>query len=86
MKEEISKSEAENKINEFFLDIINKTPKEIDKIKKLAMTKKTKLKEKRKFFCKYCSFPYKNSKIKIKNKMKSVTCQNCGKINRWKIE
>ena len=80
-----SKTEAKKEIDEFFKDIKNKSPKEIKKIKRLAMSKKIPLKEKRKLFCKKCLSPYKNPKIRIKNKIKSIKCENCGYISRWKI-
>jgi RNase P subunit RPR2 len=81
----ISKSAASKKIDEFFKDIKNKTPKDIKKIKRLAMAKKIPLKEKRRLFCKKCLFPYNNPKIRIKNKIKSIECSNCGYISRWKL-
>jgi len=82
----ISKTEAKKQIQEFFENIKNKTPKEIKKIKKLAMKYNLPLKEKRKLFCKKCLAPYKNPKIRIKNKMKIITCQECGYVNRWKVK
>ena len=86
-KQNISKQEAKKEIEEFFKDKENKKPKEIKKIKKLAMSFNIPLKEKRKLFCKKCFsvFNSKNSKIKIKNKIKSVTCQSCGYVSRWRI-
>ena len=45
----ISKTQAKEIIENFFKNIKNKTPKEIKKIKKLAMRKNIPLKEKRKF-------------------------------------
>ncbi len=80
-----SRTEMKKQIDDFFKDIKNKTPKEIKKIKKLAMSKNFPLKEKRKLFCKKCSSIYKRPKIRIKNKIKSVTCENCNYISRWKI-
>ena len=85
MNIKISKSEAQKQIEEFFENISEKKPKEIKKIKRLAMNKKISLKEKRKLFCKYCLSPYKNSKTRIKNKIKSIECNNCEKISRWKL-
>ncbi|MFA4952627.1 MAG: hypothetical protein WC584_00215 [Candidatus Pacearchaeota archaeon] len=85
MNKKLSKTEALKEIENFFKDIQGKTPKEIKKIKKLAMSYNIPLKEKRKLFCKKCFAIYKNPKIRIKNKMKSVTCENCGNVGRWKI-
>ena len=80
-----NKKEAEKGINEFFSDIKNKRAKDIKKMKKLAMHYKIKLKDKRKVFCKYC-YGVLKGKIRIRNKMKSVVCFNCRKINRWRIK
>ena len=81
----ISKTEAKKQIEEFFLNIKDKTPKEVKKIKKLSMSFNLPLKEKRRTFCKKCLSPYKIQKIRIRNKIKSVVCKNCGYINRWRI-
>ncbi len=81
----LSKSEAKAQIQEFFSKIEGKTPKEIKKMKKLAMRYNIHLKELRKKFCKKCFVPYKNPKIRIKDTIKSVTCENCGYIERWRI-
>ena len=80
-----SKTEAKNKVQKFFVDIKNKNPKEIKKIKRLAMQGNVSLKDSRKKFCKKCLSPYRNPKIRIKNKTKSITCENCNYISRWKI-
>jgi len=85
MKKTLSKSEAKKQVEEFFLDIKNKTPKEIKKIKRFAMAYNIPLKEKRKLFCKKCLGPHKTPKIRIKNKMKSVGCENCAYVSRWKL-
>lgn len=83
----ISKKDAEKKVADFFLGIKSKIPKQIKKIKNFAMNKKISLKNKRKLFCKKCLTPYSgNEKIRIKNKIKSVECSKCKKINRWKIK
>jgi RNase P subunit RPR2 len=87
MKKNLSKSEVVKQIEEFFLNIKNKTPKEIKKIKRLAMKYNIPLKKKRKLFCGKCLMPYSGKeKNRIKNKIKSTECGNCGKINRWKIK
>ena len=54
MKTELTRKEAEKKINEFFLYIKSKGPEQIRKIKRLAMHYKIKLKDKRKLFCQKC--------------------------------
>ena len=81
----ISKTETEKEIKEFFKDIKNKTPKEVRKIKKLAMSHNIKLEDHRKKFCKNCYSPI-EGKIRIKDKIKSVRCKNCGHISRYKIK
>ena len=85
MKSKISKTEARKEIDKFFINVKNKTPREIKKIKKLAMKYNLPLKEKRKLFCKKCLVPYKNPRVRIKNKIKSVECENCGNVGRWKL-
>jgi RNase P subunit RPR2 len=82
----ISKTETEKKIKDFFENIENKSPKEVKKIKKLAMSQNISLKELKKKFCKKCFSPFRNFKVRIKNGIKSVECKNCGEINRWKIK
>jgi RNase P subunit RPR2 len=86
MKEKLSKTEVKKEIEEFFENIKTRTPREIKKIKKLAMKHSIKLGSLRKKFCKKCFSHYKNSKTRIKNKIKSVVCENCGYISRWKIK
>jgi len=83
----ISKKQAEKRVDDFFLDIKNKNSKQLKKIKALAMNKKISLKNKRKLFCKRCLMPYSgNEKVRIKKGIKSVECKNCGKVNRWKVK
>lgn len=83
MKKTISKSQAEEKIDDFFKNIKSKTPEEMRKIKRLASSYKIPLKEKRKLFCKYCLNPYIKSKIRIKNGKKSIECEHCKKVSRY---
>lgn len=86
VKTKISKTDAKEKIDKFFLEIKNKSPKEILKIKKLAMSKNISLKKYKTFFCSSCLNPYTGSeKIRIKNGFKTITCPNCRKIKRIKI-
>lgn len=86
MKQKLTKQQIRKELEEFFDKIKSKTSKEVKKIKVLAMSKNISLKEKRKTFCRKCLTPYNNPKIRIKNKIKSVTCENCGYIARWKIK
>jgi len=86
MKLKTSKSEAKKEISNLFSEIESKTPKEIKNIKRLAMSYNVALGEKKKTFCKKCFSFYKNPQIKIKNKLKVVTCKNCGYVSRWRIK
>ncbi|MAH03560.1 hypothetical protein CMI39_02115 [Candidatus Pacearchaeota archaeon] len=81
------KSEARKQVQEFFSNIKNKSPKQLKKIKRLAMNNNIPLKESRKLFCKKCYivFNQNNSKIRIKKGKKIVACLNCNYISRWKL-
>ncbi len=81
-----SKTEAKTQIEFFFKNIKDKTPKEVKKIKRLAMSYNIPLKHYRKTFCKRCLVPYKKPKIRIKNNVKNVTCEKCGFVARWKLK
>jgi RNase P subunit RPR2 len=82
-----SKTESQEKVNEFFKNIESKTPKEIKKIKKVAMGQKISLKKFRKEFCKKCLVPYSGKeKVRINHGIKSITCEKCGNISRWKMK
>jgi len=85
MKKGISKIQAKGEIEKFFSNIQNKTPKEIEKIKNLAKSHKICMKNYKKSFCKKCFTPYKNPKIRIKNKLKSVLCKNCRYVARYNL-
>jgi len=84
-KKEISKTEAKKKIEEFFLNIKQKSPENFKKIKKIAMRYKISLKEYKKLFCKKCLIPYSSPRIRIKNKMRVIECENCGHRLRKKL-
>ncbi len=86
MKKKESKKEVSKRIKDFFLDIKNKSPEQIKKIKRLAMKRRINLKENRKTFCKKCFNPYRTPKIRIKSGIKTVTCENCGYVSRWKVK
>ncbi|MBT96586.1 MAG: hypothetical protein QF567_01110 [Candidatus Pacearchaeota archaeon] len=83
----ISKQEAEKQIKEFFSNIKNRSPKEVKKIKKIAMSYNFPLKSLRKLFCKKCYvvFNRDNFKIRIKNNKKVITCLDCNYLSRWKL-
>ena len=86
MLKKTSKKDAEKQISEFFSNIKDKNPKEVKKIKRLSMKFNLPLKDKRKSFCRKCFIPYKTPKTRIKNKTKSILCENCGYVGRWKIK
>ena len=81
----LSKQEIQEKIQEIFSS--NPSPKQIKKIKKLAMSKNIKLGNLRKKFCKKCYsfFNTNNSEIKIKKPYRIIKCRKCGYLSRWKI-
>ncbi len=85
MNNKISKTQAKEIIDSFFLEIKDKTPRDVKKIKKLAMRFNIKLGERRKRFCKFCLTPYKNQQVRIKKDYKVVVCKNCGKRVKWKL-
>jgi len=86
MAKKLSKSEAQKQIEDFFKTIHCKTPKEVKKIKKLAMAHNIKLGEKRKLFCKKCYVPYEDFSLRVKNNMIKVVCGNCEGVGRWKVK
>ena len=86
MSKKTSKKETKAQIKEFFESIIEKTPEEVKKIKKLAMNQNIKLGDKRKLFCKKCLAPYKNSSVLFKDNFLTITCSNCDYKNRWKVK
>lgn len=82
----LTKSEAEEKIQEFFKNLQEKTPEEIKRVKILAAKHNIKLGELKKRFCKKCYSFFKNPEIRIREGKKIVKCKNCGGVSRWKIE
>lgn len=86
MKTKLSKSQVKEKLEDFFSQISEKTPRQVKQMKRLAMSKNIPLREKRKLFCKKCLMPYKNPKIRIKKDRKLIECENCGYVARWKMK
>ena len=79
----LTKSEAEKEIKKAFSRKLS--PKEVKKIKRLAMKHNIKLRKLRKRFCKRCYST--ELRVKgIKNKIKTVECKNCGYVSRWKLK
>ena len=83
MKKELSKSEAQILINDFFKKPTF-TSNEVRKIKRLAMKYKIKLNYQRKQFCKSCLNQLKG-KISVTKNSKTVICSNCNYKNKFKI-
>lgn len=83
MKKELGKTEAINKINEFFKEKHDK--EQVRKIKKLAMSHRIKLGNLRKKFCKKC-YGMRISVKGIKNKIKTMKCEDCGNLMRWRVK
>ena len=82
----MTKSNIEKEIKKVFSD--NPCPKEIKKVKRLAMSKNVKLGNLRKKFCKKCYnlFNSSNSEIRIKKPLKIIKCNNCGNVSRYKLK
>ena len=79
-----SKKQAVEEIEEFFKDVKSKTPKEIKKVKRLAMSKNIPLGSKRKLFCGKCFSPDLKV-VGIKKSFKKVECRGCGRVGKWKL-
>ena len=86
MKTKLSKKEIEQKAEKFFKEIKSKTPKEIRKMKRLAMSKNIKLGNKKDLFCKKCLHPHISPKTRIKNKVRTIQCEKCDYISRKKLK
>ena len=82
-----SKTETVKEIEIFFKNLKDGKPKEVKKIKRLAMRHGIKLGDKRKLFCKNCYsiFSSGNSQIRIKDKRKIIKCNSCGHISKWRL-
>lgn len=84
MKTSLSKTQAREKIEEFFKQE-EFEPKEVKKIKRLAMKFRISLKDKRKEFCKKCYSKLKG-KIRVNKIHKSVECKSCNYLNKFLIK
>ena len=86
MKTKLSKKEASEKVENFFKQKSELDPKQVKKIRRLAMKFKIKLGDRRKRFCRNCySDLRKHGKVRLKKDLKNVECLNCGTRHRWKI-
>ena len=81
---DLSKIEAKNKIEDYFSK--NKLePRQTRKIKRFAMAHRIRLKEYRKRFCKKCYSELSNGIFRLSKRYKTVECNSCEKVNRWKM-
>lgn len=83
MKTKLNKTEAREKINNFFKKK-SFIAEEIRKIKRLAMKFNIKLGEKRRLFCKKCLNKLKG-RTRISKRYKIVECSNCNYKNKIKL-
>jgi len=83
----VSKKVASREVDDFFRDLTGKTPLEVKRIKRLAMESNVSLRTKKRLFCKKCFsvFNSRNSKMRIKNGFRRVSCENCDYVSRWKF-
>lgn len=85
MKKKISRREVLEKIDDFFKGSGEFKPKDVRKIKRLAMAYNIKLGKYRKLFCKKCFADLRKEKVRVKNGFKSVECGECKAGMRWRI-
>ncbi|MBU0466858.1 MAG: hypothetical protein KJ718_02320 [Nanoarchaeota archaeon] len=84
MKTRLSKTEAREKIEEFFKRE-DFTSEEIKKMKRMAMKFNIRLDGKRKLFCKKCLSRLRG-KTRVSKTHKTVECGICGERNKFKIK
>jgi RNase P subunit RPR2 len=83
VKTNLNRTQAQEKINEFF-NKENFSDAEVKKVKKLAMNFNIKLGENRKNFCKKCLSKL-EGEISIKGSYKNVVCESCGHRNKFRL-
>tara|TARA_Y100000310_G_C20454274_1_gene702271 strand:+ start:420 stop:674 length:255 start_codon:yes stop_codon:yes gene_type:complete len=83
MKLSLNRTEATEKIHSFFQSNDFK-PKDLKKIKRLAMKYHIPLKPYKKLFCKSCLNPLKG-KTRVSKEYKRIECNICNFKNKWKI-
>jgi len=83
MKTAMSKTQVQQKINEFFQKE-SFSQDEMRKIKKLAMKYRIRLGKLKTKFCKNC-FSQLKGKIRISKKHKTIECEICKTKNKFKI-
>jgi RNase P subunit RPR2 len=83
MKHHLSKTQVQEKIDEFFKRK-DFTPSEVKKIRRLAMKHKIKLGVLRKKFCKKCLSQLKG-KTRLTNTHKTIICNSCNHNNKFRL-
>ena len=83
MKKRLTKTEAQAIIEDFFSKE-RYSLEDVKKIRRLAMKFNIKLGKHRKKFCKKCLSQLKG-KTRISKKQKTVECEKCNFVNRFKI-
>ena len=84
MKPLVSRTQAQDKIHLFFKST-SFLPKDLKKIKRLAMKYHLPLKNYKKLFCKSCLNPLKG-KTRISKEYKRIECNVCNYKNKWRIK
>src|SRR3989344_223853 len=84
MKTSLSKSQTQQKINEFFARKSFRS-EEVKKIKRLAMKYNIKLGVLRRKFCKRCFSQLKGS-TRITKNHKKIICGSCGALNSFRLD
>jgi len=81
-----NRDEIKKEIDEFFKGIKNRSPEQVRKIRKKAMSVNIKLGVLRKFFCQNCNHVYTSKdSIRINKGLKIILCSSCKERNRIKI-
>ena len=84
MKKQLSRTDVQEKIDEFFRQD-ELEAKYVKKIKRLAMKYNIKLGKYRRRFCKSCFSDLRDSIIRINKGYKTIICKNCEEKNRFRI-
>jgi RNase P subunit RPR2 len=86
MKSKLSRKEAQEIIDNFFIKKAKYEPKYVKKTKRLAMKYNIKLGPYRRLFCKKCYSDIRTSKTSINNGYKTTICDKCAYKSRRKIK
>lgn len=85
MKTKQTKEKIQQQINDIFSN--NPSKIQIKKAKKLASSKNIKLTKYKKKYCNKCLtfFNYSNHQVRIKKQIKTIKCNSCNFISRYKL-